>query len=388
MQNSIADAKKFMEQFASITGLNPESVEPKRYLWTDAFAVCNYLELYSQTKQVRFLKLALKLIDQVHHVLGKYRSGSRKIGWISGLDQDEGENHPTIGGLRIGKEIDERKYNEPFNESLEWDRDGQYYHYLIKWMHALNKISTVTGNNKYIKWSLELAKTAQAHFTYFPNHNSKKRMYWKMSIDLKRPLVPSMGQHDPIEGFITYNEIQKGLEKFGMIRSPEMSLIHEIDDMEDICRGMGLITDDPLGLGGLLSDATILSQLILKGGYDYLKLLKTILDSSIIGLQSYTADNPMELPAEYRLAFRELGLSIGLKGIGIITEMIEDNKLSSRNSIKNRLNALKQHIDLGNTIENFWLDEKNRQTRNWKEHMNINTVMLATSLAPQGFLKL
>jgi DUF2075 family protein len=96
----------------------------------------------------------------------------------------------------------------------------------------------------------------------------------------------------------------------------------------------------------------------------------------------------MEHPAEYRLAFRELGLSIGLKGIGIITEMIEDNKFSSRFSVKNRLNALKQYIYLGNAIENFWLVEKNRQTRNWKEHMNINTVMLATSLAPQGFLKL
>jgi hypothetical protein len=178
------------------------------------------------------------------------------------------------------------------------------------------------------------------------------------------------------------------LEKFGMIKSPEMSLIHEIDDIKDICQGMGLITNDPLGLGGLLSDATILSQLVLEEGYDNLELLKTILDSSIIGLRSYTADNPMELPVEYRLAFRELGLSIGLKGIGIITEMIEDNKFSTRNSLKNRLNTLKQYIDLGNTIENFWLDEKNRQTRNWKEHMNINTVMLATSLAPRGFLKL
>jgi hypothetical protein len=388
MEDSIIEAKKFMGQFASITGLNPEILEPNRYLWTDAFAVCNYLELYSQTEQIIFLKLAQKLIDQVHHVLGKYRSESSKIGWISGLDKEEGENHPTIGGLRIGKEIDERKYNEPFNERLEWDRDGQYYHYLTKWMHALNKISSVTGDNKYIKWSLELAKTAQAHFTYYPNHNSNKRMYWKMSIDLKRPLVPSMGQHDPLDGFITYNEIQKGLEKFDMIKSPEMSLINEIDDMKDICRGMGLITDDPLGLGGLLSDATILSQLILKEDDDYLELLKTVLDSSIIGLRSYTADNPMEHPAEYRLAFRELGLSIGLKGIGIITEMIEDNKFSSRNSVKNRLNALKQYIYLGNDIENFWLVEKNRQTRNWKEHKNINTVMLATSLAPQGFLKL
>jgi hypothetical protein len=42
-----------------------------------------------------------------------------------------------VGGLRIGKPLKERGANEPIDESLEWDRDGQYFHYLTKWMHAL-----------------------------------------------------------------------------------------------------------------------------------------------------------------------------------------------------------------------------------------------------------
>ena len=29
-----------------------------------------------------------------------------------------------------------------------------------------------------------------------------------MSIDLSRPLVPSMGQHDPLDGLITYSQLQ------------------------------------------------------------------------------------------------------------------------------------------------------------------------------------
>lgn len=33
-------------------------------------------------------------------------------------------------------------------------------------------------------------------------------MYWKMSIDLSSPLVPSMGQHDPLDGLITYLQLQ------------------------------------------------------------------------------------------------------------------------------------------------------------------------------------
>jgi hypothetical protein len=32
--------------------------------------------------------------------------------------------------------------------------------------------------------------------------------------------------------------------------------------MKDILRGMSLVTDDPLGLGGLLSEATRITQLI------------------------------------------------------------------------------------------------------------------------------
>ena len=52
-----------------------------------------------------------------------------------------------------------------------------------------------------------------------------------------------------------------------------------------------------------------------KGSMKHVKLLKTVLSSSLIGLKSYTANNPMNIPADYRLAFRELGISIGLKGM-------------------------------------------------------------------------
>jgi hypothetical protein len=40
------------------------------------------------------------------------------------------------------------------------------------------------------------------------------------------------------------------------------------------------------------------------------------------------------------------------------------------------------------TIEGFWLEPANRTSRTWKEHEDINAVMLATSLAPEGYLVL
>ena len=122
-QNSIIYLKEFMEKFASYTGLEPEIPHPKCYLWTDAFAVCNYVELYKRMNDECYLDLALKLIYQVHHILGKNREDNPNLGWISGLDDEDGEKHQTIGGLRIGKEMKERLPTESYNDPLEWDRD-------------------------------------------------------------------------------------------------------------------------------------------------------------------------------------------------------------------------------------------------------------------------
>jgi len=44
------------------------------------------------------------------------------------------------------------------------------------------------------------------------------------------------------------------------------------------------------------------------------------------------------------------------------------------------------YVTLKETIEAFWLEGKNRESVTWTEHRDINTVMLATSLGPDGFL--
>ena len=64
---------EFMQDFARETGLDPVSPHPRRYLWTDAFAVCNYLGLFQQTRNEAYRQLAVRLVDQVHHTLGRHR---------------------------------------------------------------------------------------------------------------------------------------------------------------------------------------------------------------------------------------------------------------------------------------------------------------------------
>jgi len=101
------------------------------------------------------------------------------------------------------------------------------------------------------RWAVELAKAAHSGFEHaLPN--GAKRMYWEMSIDLTYPLVPSMGQHDPLDGWITYNQLQTSAAEFSLT-SPNLAA--EIGDMVELCRGKSWANDDPLGIGGLLIDA-------------------------------------------------------------------------------------------------------------------------------------
>lgn len=378
-----------MVEFADLTGLTVSRKAPRRYLWTDAFAVCNFLELYHQTGEVKYEDIALSLVDQVHNILGRHRKDDRRFGWISGLDEQEGKMHPTKGGVRIGKTINERKPHEPFDERLEWDRDGQYYHYLTKWMHALNRVSRVTGDSTYNTWAIELAKTAHARFTYVPPSGGQMRMYWKMSIDLSYPLVQSMGQHDPLDGFITYNQLQAAAAKY-FKKAPWPSLNAEIEDMADICEGKSWVTDDPLGIGDLLCNACKVAHLIINNNLEQTRLLETLLASSLPGLESFMRENPLKLPAIYRLAFRELGLSIGLHAVEKMQVLIGQNPASFNNktSLNLLIEDLMQYVMLSETIETFWLERANTKNTGWTEHRDINMVMLATSLTPDSYLTL
>jgi len=380
--DSLSAVQSLMLGFADRTGLSKPGQPPRRYLWTDAFAVCNFLELYRRTRTDMFRDLALALIDQVHETLGRHRHDDVRRGWISGLDEKEGRRHPTAGGLRIGKALPERAPGEAHIDRSEWDLDGQYFHYLTKWMHALHRAGQVTGNADFHRFARELAQTAHARFTYLPSWGGPKRMYWKMSIDLSRPLVTSMGQHDPLDGLITYYELGANLSE----EDPGPDLKAEIDELASLCRNQDWTTDDPLGLGGLLADACRVGRLTVKGAILDPELLQEILSAALTGLGSFSRQSPFTLPSGHRLAFREFGLSIGLKAAGMLQEFLAESPLSGIGSIAWQLRGILGFAHFIRTIEDFWLDPVNRRAGTWMEHRDINEVMLATSLAPEGFL--
>ena len=151
---------------------------------------------------------------------------------------------------------------------------------------------------------------------------------------------------------------------------------------------MSLVTTDPLGIGGLLFDASRIAQLMVMGSLMDAGLLETVVESALLGMRSFAKGETLEYPADYRLAFRELGLSIGLSAVNNLRKVVEENPgLLPRNSpLHRRIEDLMGYMPLRETIENFWIDGKNRQASTWIEHREINMVMLATSLAPGRFL--
>ena len=128
-------------------------------------------------------------------------------------------------------------------------------------MHALNRVSRSTENSIFNLWAIELAKTAHAGFVHALRSGSKQ-ICWKMSIDLSYPLVSSMGHHDPLDGLITYKQIQATSVELYSASGPELD--SEIADIELICKGRNWATNDPLGLGGLLCHAYMILQLIVQ----------------------------------------------------------------------------------------------------------------------------
>ncbi|HZD44058.1 MAG TPA: hypothetical protein VE134_08395, partial [Methanomicrobiales archaeon] len=143
---------------------------------------------------------------------------------------------------------------------------------------------------------------------------------------------------------------------------------------------------DPLGIGGLLFDASRIAQLMVLAGFGSRELLERVLDAALIGLHSFDSRDSLGLPAGYRLAFRELGLSIGLSAVERLWKEIEENP-TVFDDIKWRIQSLEEYMPLKDAIELFWLDGRNREAVTWTEYQDINRVMLATSLAPGEFLK-
>eukprot|EP00026_Physarum_polycephalum_P010131 Phypoly_transcript_10282.p1 GENE.Phypoly_transcript_10282~~Phypoly_transcript_10282.p1 ORF type:complete len:345 (+),score=44.84 Phypoly_transcript_10282:199-1233(+) len=268
--------------------LDPRNWVPKkykdtksRYLWTDAFGVCNYITLFCETKDQTYIQQADALIQDVHDTLGKDRALKNRLGRST-------DDRPLLGGLRIGKEDPE---GEP-------DGDGQYFHYLTKWMFALSRMSLVKKEAKYNDWAIDLAKVAHDKFIRGSSTNSP-RMFWKMSIDLSYPHVDSEGNLDPFDGYVTYRALQE-------LASDPNALKSQINTFEKMVTAKypRYRSSDPLDLG---------EALWITHFYPEEEWAKHVSAVSLASLEILHSRGYFLMPENRRLAFREFGTTIGVQ---------------------------------------------------------------------------
>jgi hypothetical protein len=371
-------------------------VPSKRYLWNDAFAVCVMLRLHHlRTSSISDIPVpdhveswrtaALSLVDQVHSVLGRFRmddpDANRRGKWLSG-QKDEATAlllHPTAGGLRIGKELPGRKPNEPYDDEEEWSRDGQYFHYLTKWMNALPQF----GEKKYGHWSVELMSSVFPKF-YCARRNG---LYWKMSEDLSFAAVQSCGLHDALDAFVTIRYLKA-------IFPGELDL--ESKSSSEMVDYSHLSTSDALGIGGLLQDGSRILQLLVRSLHcqesgvskELIIALDAVLHAVLNSLCLFENAVDFQRPASQRLAFRELGLAIGLASVPYMMKMVDAYELQNLKGTKKTLAQIEPFLQVRERIMEFWSLPEHQANRTWRDHAEINSVMLAAALIPESVLQL
>ena len=371
MRTDEGAAAEIMAAFAERTGLTSDA-EAERYLWTDAFALMNYLDLFRQTGKTRYRALATALIEQVHGVLGRHRPDDPRTGWLSRLPEAEGERHPTAGGLRIGKPLPERRPGEAYDERLEWDREGQYFHYLTKWMDALARAGRLLDQPRHHAQAVELAEAVFPRFLQASPAGEPVGLAWKMSVDLSRPQVPGISPHDSLDGYVTFRWLALPGEGTTGTLGEETMVLRELSTNGDWATG------DSLGIGGLLLDAFRLAILPDRTAADE-ALIQDVLAGADVGLQHVLRQRSLELPPSRRLGFRELGLAIGLQTLPALAAATE-RAPGLRLAVEPHLASLRAHAEVGERIVAFWSKAENRQAPTWRDHRDINEVMLATAL--------
>lgn len=265
--------------------------------------------------------------------------------------------------MRIGKKIPERQEDGPFNELLEWERDGQYFHYITRWVNALLMANQETDTPQYAVWAAELL---QASEKFVDKSSGRIRMYWKMSVDFSRPLISNMGAHDPLEGLVCVENVINAAPG----KSEELKPF--IKDMEQLCAGKDWFTTDDLGIGGLLINAIRVSDLAkekkLPESIRPEKLMANILE----GLKIYARKYDKNRPATQRLAFRECGLSLGLQSLWGLNDRSK--------ATFDLFSQLLSYLSMADEMEDFWRNQQNRQNSTWSDHLDINEVSLASSM--------
>jgi hypothetical protein len=305
----------------------------RRYLWTDAFGVLAYVSLAEQLEQQhdqqqdaqKYRQAADKLIDTVHQCLGKPRSHKAEHAM-----QVDPESPTGFVGLRIGK-VQSRQVTD-----YGMQYDGQYWHYVDKWLLALARAGHASEG-------IAIAKSC---FPYFFDKGQQGNGWdggirWKLSVDATAPasLQRAHASDDTLVALIVYSILEKE-------RKPDdASLVDEIGMLRNALQFYRpRVTDDPLGWG-----------------------LEAMFDQFLQGHPRQQALASLQAralhPSHLSLPFRLYGAMIGARLVG--------DKVTPSKAVDELIELSLKHEEC---------------VQGYEEHSTINRVMLAMCLLCPGAL--
>ena len=217
----------------------------RRYLWTDAFGVLAYTTIAQEYQKQgntneyqKYKQAAETLIATVHQCLGTPRSSSSKSD-----DQMQRDPKSPTGfvGLRIGK-TESKKITD-----YGMRYDGQYWHYVDKWLLAL-------ARSGHVQEGIQIAKSC---FPYFfdagPDGSGHAGgIRWKLSVDATPPssLQRANASDDTLTALIVFSILESHRSAASSNPPDEESLSDEIHLLKQSLKGYRpRVTSDPLGWG-------------------------------------------------------------------------------------------------------------------------------------------
>jgi hypothetical protein len=100
--------------------------------------------------------------------------------------------------------------------------------------------------------------------------------------------------------------------------------------------------------------------------------LAELADARRNGLTAFLASPQLSRPASLRLAFRELGLAIGLRALPMIANAIREDRSSFGRSsaLRRSIELLPPYDSLSERIIDFWASCAQHQDAGWQAHRN------------------
>ncbi|KAL8646133.1 MAG: hypothetical protein Q9226_007002 [Calogaya cf. arnoldii] len=179
------------------------------------------------------------------------------------------------------------------------DGDGQYHHYQTIWLFALNRMSVASQHAPYNDDAIALAKAI--HPRFFDNvESTAPRMYWKIAMDMSRPLVAGEGNTDALDGYVVYSLLAAGA------KDPQC-LATEIADYRRVIdrKGQHLVSHDMLDLG--------MSLWLAQWGSAGNSSAQQLGTRCIERFDDIVSTGSLEGSFRRRIAFRDFGAMLGLR---------------------------------------------------------------------------